>query len=162
VEAEILAIMIVDNDPASGDLGSPFKFGSSSTNDSHVPLNDGDVYENFCDAGRKNSGNPTTSFTSWLGYNVRGIKTPYNRKIIVGSEVLENTGTGTWTEPKSGTACAVGISYQGLYTPPTYPHRAMDGNLAAIYLWSSVLGSTPRGDLVTYINDLWGVTIPST
>jgi hypothetical protein len=159
-EAEILAIMIVDNDPATGDLGAPFKFGNSSGTDSHVPLNDGNVYENFGDAARPNSGNPTTSFASWVGYNVRA-DSGGNRKIVVGSEVLENSAGHTWTAPKPGSAVTIGDSWAGNYTPPTYAHRAMDGNLAAVYFWDRILTAGEHATLSAYILAKWGVTIPT-
>ena len=160
-QGEILAIMQVDNDPATGDLGAPFKFGNSSGSDSHVPLNDGNVYENIFDATRPNSGNPTTSFASWVGYNVRGVQFG-NRSIYVGTELLVNAAVGVWTNPVPGSGLTIGNSWAGLYIPPTYPHRSMDGNLAAVYLWNIVLSGAQRAALVTYINDLWGLTISST
>jgi hypothetical protein len=161
VAGELLVIMKMDNDPGAGDIGGWGKFGNSSTQDTHTPLNDGDVYENIFNASRPNSGNPTTAMNAWHGYNVRGTQSSYTRKIYIGTEQLESITSGVWTTPTLGSAKTIGTSWVGLYTPPTYAHRSMEGNIAAVYLWNNVLGAQ-RSDLVTYINDRWGLTISST
>jgi hypothetical protein len=153
-----------DFDPVVGDAGAPFKFAGGSTIDSHVPFSDNNVYENFSDLTRPSSGNPTTAFDQWLGYWIRSTRngTACDRVIYVGSELIENkTGTGTWSDPSPGNAAALGISYQGNYTPPTYPHLSLVGNIAAIYLWSQNLSAAQRSDLSGWVNTTFGVTIPT-
>jgi hypothetical protein len=163
--AEIMVIMKKRVDVPTSP-GAPFKLGGGGTNDSHVPFTDNIVYENFCDAIRPASSNPTTPFNQWNGYNVRATKvlsTQVQRVQVLGSEVIENKASGgTWSNPTAGNALAIGITYQGNYTPPTYPHISMDGNVAAYYMWSRVLDATDRTAFAAYILSTWGVTIPTT
>ena len=161
-EAEIIVIMRRDEDPPTdvNQIGAPFKFGNSSGNNSHVPLNvTGDVYENFGQATRPNSGDPTTAFTDWIVYQIKIQKvntTQCARTIYVGSEVLENdAGSGVYASPKPGSGLSLGASFQGLFTVD----QSMQGNIAAIYLFDAQMSAPQRALWTTYIQNKWGLTI---
>jgi hypothetical protein len=164
---EVFAIYKVDTDPAQNPpngAGASFKLGNSSGNDSHVPLNNGDLYENLGNASRPNSGNPTTSMASFVVYNVRVAPnaTNCNRKIYVASEAVENiTGAGIWTRPAGGAGLMIGASF----TTSLATRTTLDGNMAALYIFEpggQEIGNPQRTDLAAYVLAKWGLTMPGT
>jgi hypothetical protein len=148
--AEAFIVLKVAADPAATDNTSGFWSLTSSTEDSHIPYSDGNVYDSFGTDGRKSTGNPTLSMASWRLYNVQSAASAWTNRI----DGAVHFGTGVNAVGFSQTThLTLGVSWSsGTYM--------MDGWIAEFIFYDHVLSAAVRDQVEAYIATKYGLTIP--
>lgn len=139
--AHWFAVVIVDADNSDGAL---WELGALDSGDSRYPFTDGNIYEHAFSSVRYTVGNPAPSLTTWRVVEVSSIVNEWIYKIDgtqIGSTQNPNT-VGGKTNPRLGCTAS-----------GTFP-----GQIAGMYLCSAKLSSPDRSDLITYINNRFGLS----
>lgn len=142
-EAHIFLVVKRDID-TPGDAADTGLWRMSTANASnHYPFTDGVIYDGTFSTTRKTVGNPTASLAAW---RVVEVSSKANEWIfrLDGTE-LHNTATNTF-EGRSST----GLASNGTDTLP--------GQIAGVYIFSSVLDLTDRTTIIDYINDRFALS----
>lgn len=138
---EVFVVIKINNDPPVSTARSGlWAIGSGST--THYPYDaDGVVYDSWGTSSRKTTVNPTPSLASQFRiYNVSSASGDWTSRLD-GSQIY-NTATNT-----VGWASDVGATYLG-----SSGGASLDGDVAEIIIYDSVLSSGDRTDVESYLN----------
>jgi hypothetical protein len=140
-------VVKLDADPPAYLQTGGFRYGSGGQ--CHFPYEDGNIYEGFGSNNRPNIGDPTTSLSS--AFCVYGVTSATNDWVIyLNNSSIYSTGTNTvaWSDaPFVG-----GSANPGNSTPSFY----LDGDIAEIVIYNSVISSGDRTSLHSYFTTKYG------
>lgn len=125
-------------------VGNPWKLGTSGLNEHYAYSGDGHIYSDAFSTTRKDVGDPTPSLLSFRVVEVISTSSEWTYKLD-GAQLF-TTGTNTVAAP---TNCFLGYGLSA--------GRLLD--LAGMYICSAKLGSTDRGNLVSYLNSRFALSI---
>lgn len=136
----------VDPPPANPAAGV-YNLGGSSS-DSHIPWDDGVIYDAFGSTVRQTVGNPTPSLALPSYYNPRS--SPGNWTAELNGTQIFTTATNTVAFPASPT---IGRDMSGI--------PWLDGLIAEVFIYSQIRSAAERAALIatlqaTYGSSLWG------
>lgn len=129
-------------DPPSTGTGVLYNFGSAADT-SHHPFGDGNVYDEFGTTSRKTAGNPATSFTSFVIYNVWSATNDWASSVNGSS--LHSTGTNTVGFPAAPKLGGSGLGSWGAF------------DVATVIVYDHKLSSGARSDVVTYLENKYAL-----
>lgn len=139
---EVFIVVKTTSDPGASN-GGLWHFSSDAGN-THYCYADGMIYDNFGTDSRKNTVNPTPSLASWNIYNV-------------------SSGAGNWTSRLNGTVIYVtGSNTVAFGTSPKLGESVgggtdLTGDVAEFILYNSVLDTTTRASVVSYLQGKYGI-----
>lgn len=113
----------------------------------HYPWITGDILDGFASNARKTVGNPAPSLTSWRTYNARSAAGAWSAHLD-GTQLFTtatNTVSFASAQPK------LGNTGSGVF---------MEGFIAEVIIFSRVLSSGERSQIHTYLNSLYGFSLP--
>lgn len=140
-------VVKVDTDPpGNGAYTGLWAMGSTGTFSSHYPWTDGIIYEAFGAANRKTTVNPTPSLADWRVYNVSSAASDWKSRLD-GTQIHSTA---------SNTVVFTTVPYIGRSADVAY---CLDGDIAAVLLYDTVLSSGNRDSLETYLGDRFGITM---
>lgn len=144
--AEIFIVIKINEDPpgATNRTGL-WRFRGGGVSNTHYPWVDNTIYESFAADPRHTTVDPTPSLTSWRLYNVASATNDYTTRLD-GTQ-LYNSGSNTVS---IGTTVMLGAG-DGTYF--------LNGDVAEVIMYDSVLSSGDRNDVESYIASKYGLSI---
>lgn len=143
--ASYFAVFILDADPPGGTTSTGHIMGANwGAGTPHLPFTDGTIYDGFATSARKTVGNPASSMTSARILNVDSASANFTTRMD-GTQIF-NTGTNTVSLPTATRQVAGG---SGNY---------LDGKIAEILVFNSVLAQADREKVEGYLAHKWGLT----
>jgi len=126
-------------------------FGSESANN-HYSFTDGNIYDGFGSAVRRNTGNPTVVLSTWHIYAISVAANQWTSWINGTQHFTTAINTVGWDpDPVIGTGNDV--------YPPISTFGAAD--FAELMIYDSVLSVDDRSSVHTYLGDKYGIIISS-
>jgi len=145
IAGEIFIVVKIDNDPPTLDSQTGlWTFGSDIQN-THYPYTDGIIYDQFGTATRKATSDPAIALTSFRIYNVASQSGEWTSRINGVQHYTTATNTASFT-----TAPILGAGVGG-------SNYFLDGDVAEVILYSSVLSSGNRGLVEGYLNSKYAL-----
>lgn len=140
---EMFLVVKANADPP-GVTNGIHQFGSTSQ-ESLYPHTDGSVYDGFATTGRKSTGNPATTLAQWNVYNAVSRAAEWTSRINGTQHFTTATNTVGWT-----TAPTLGGSLASTF---------FAGDIAACLIYSPSLSASDRSRVLSYLGNLYGVTV---
>jgi hypothetical protein len=134
-----------DHDPPISAFSAGHPFGQTGNFGSHLPWEDGVIYENFGTTVRKVVGNPATSLESPFIYNVLSASAQY-AAWLNGTQIFSTTSN------------AVGASGILIGTGAPFAYK---GIICEILVFPTALSTTDRQAVESYLATKWGITLAS-
>lgn len=139
-------VLKVDVDPPVDIAQSGLWCFSPSADSVHWPLTETNIWETFGSTARRNTGDPATDLTQFNLYRVSSASGAYTTYLNGTQHFTTATNTvGMDTTPKLGQSIAA--------------TRHMDGDIAELLIYDSILSGANLAVVHAYINDRYNITI---
>lgn len=147
---EVFLVVKIDNDPpGNSNQSGLWNMDGDGTNICHFPWTNGNIYEAWGRTTRVDTGNPTPSLASWRLYNVSSAAGAFTTRI---------DGTQHYTTASSTFSSFSGTPYFGRSNAIS-GNAYLDGDVAELIIYNSVLSAGDRDDVESYLATLYGLTI---
>lgn len=142
--AEFYVVIKINNDPPGASADTGCWRTRSTTVDAHFPFTDGTIFDSVCSNSRHTVGNPTPDMsTAARLYNVASQSGSYIARMDTTQLVNDGNSVGF-----SGTFL-LGASSSTRY---------LDGQIAEVVMYESILSTTDREALETYFKNRYSLT----
>jgi hypothetical protein len=144
-EGEAFLVIKLDTDPPSDPQSGLWNLGDAGTSDCHFPYIDGVIYDSFGTTARKTTVNPTPSLSAAFHiYSVYSASADWANSLDGISLFSTGTNTVSFSAVATlGTSLSIG--------------RFLDGDIAEFILYDHKLSTGDRADVMTYLQDKFGL-----